>query len=92
MSNPREIIKQIERQEELKTEGRKELENLEIEEVKELNNLKKKARENLERIVIEEQEIEKEIVANLTNKSIISKGILLPYFIENVKQLIFTLE
>ena len=28
MSNPREIIKQIERQEEPKTEGRKELENL----------------------------------------------------------------
>ena len=38
---------------------------------------------------IEEQEIEKETIANLTNNlSIISKEIPLPHFLENIKQLI----
>ena len=88
MSNPREIIKEIERQEELKIERIKELENLEIEKLKELKNIKTIARENLERIEIEEQEIEKETIANLTNKlHIIPKEILLSHFLEDVKQL-----
>ena len=68
MPNPREIIKEIERQEELKIERIKELENLEIEKLKELKNLKRIGKENLERIEIEEQETEKETIANLTNK------------------------
>ena len=88
MSNTREIKKEIERQAELKIQRTKELENLEIEKLKELKNLKKVARENLERKEIEEQEIEKETIANLTNKlSIISKEILLPHFLENIKEL-----
>ena len=41
MSNSREVIKEIERQEELKTEKVKELEDLEIEKLKELKNKKK---------------------------------------------------
>ena len=68
MSNPREIIKEIERQEKLKIERRKEQENLEIEKLKELKDLKTIVRENLEIIEIEEQDIEKEIIPNLTNK------------------------
>ena len=89
MSNPREIIKEIERKEELKIELIKELKNLEIEELKKLKSLKRIARENLERIHTEEQEIEKETIANLANKlSIIPKEIPLSHFLENVKQLI----
>ena len=89
MSNPRETIKEIERQEELKIERIKELENLEIEKLKELKNLKRIARENLEKIEIEEKEIEKETIANLTNKlSIIPKKILLSHSLEKIKQLI----
>ena len=50
---------------------------------------KKIVRENLERTEIEEQEVEKENIANLTNKlSIILKEILLLHFLESVKQLI----
>ena len=81
MSNAREIIKEIERQEELKIERVKELKNLEIEKLKELKDLKRiSRRENLERKEIEEQEIEKEKIANLANKSsIIPKEILLPH-------------
>ena len=83
MSNPRETIKEIERQEELKIERIKELENLEIEKLKELKNLKRIARENLEKIEIEEKEIEKETIANLTNKLyIIPKKILLSHSLE----------
>ena len=77
MSNPREIIKEIERQEELKIERIKELENLEIEKLKELKNLKRIGKENLERTEIEEQETKKGTIANLTNKlSIYPKEIL----------------
>ena len=81
MSNAREIIKEIERQEELKIERVKELKNLEIEKLKELKDLKRiSRRENLERKEIEEQEIEKEKIANLANKSsIIPKETLLPH-------------
>lgn len=46
----------------------KELGNQEIKKLKELKNLKRIAEENLQRIVLEEQEIEKEAIANLTNK------------------------
>ena len=74
MSNSREIIKEIGRPDELKLEKIKELENLEIEKLKELNSLKRIVRKSLERIEIEEQEIEKETIANLTNKlSIVPK-------------------
>ena len=41
MSNPREIMKEVERQEELKIERIKKLQNLEIEKLKELKNLKR---------------------------------------------------
>ena len=44
--------------------------------------------QNLERIEIEKQEIEKERITNLTKKlSIISKDILLPYFLRCVSLL-----
>ena len=48
--------------------GINEPENQEAEKLKELKNPKRIAGENLERIKIEEQEIEKEIIASLTNK------------------------
>ena len=44
MSNAREIIKEIKRQEELKIERVKELKNLEIEKLKELKDLKRISR------------------------------------------------
>ena len=59
----------------------KELGNQEIKKLKELKNLKRIAEENLQRIVLEEQEIEKEAIANLTNKwSIIPKEIFFQHF------------
>ena len=86
MSNPREIIRETKIQKELKIEGIKEVENLELEKLKELKNLKRIARENLEKIEIEEQEIEKETIANLINKlSFIPKEILFLQFLKNVK-------
>ena len=49
---------------------------------------KKSSKRKSRKIEIEEQEIEKETIANLTNKlSIISKEILLPHFLENIKEL-----
>ena len=58
--------------------------------MKELKDLKTIARENLERIEIEEQEIQKtpQKTANLTSKLyIVSKKIPLPHFLEDVKEL-----
>ena len=89
MSDPRKIIKEIETQDELKIERIIELKNLEIEKLKELKNLKRISKENLEKIEIEEKEIEKERISNKTNNlSAVPKEILLPYFLENVKQLV----
>ena len=49
MSNPREIIKETEKREELKIERIKKLDNLETEKLKELKNIRRLARENVER-------------------------------------------
>ena len=85
MSNPREIVKEIDRQKKLKIERIKKLENVEIKKLKQLKKSKKNSKINLE---TQEQEKEKETIANLTNKlSIILKEILLQTFLENAKQL-----
>ena len=68
MSNPREIKKETQKREELKTERIKKLDNPETDKLKELKNIRRLARENVERIETEEQEIEKETIAFLTTK------------------------
>ena len=82
MSNPREIIKETEKREELKIERIKKLDNLEIEKLKELKKIRRLARENVERIKTKEQEIEKETIAFFNNQiiSYFKRNTLITFF------------